>query len=82
MAENPYLSNDNALTNGDSMDLAWAVDGEGKAVSMADKDIHYVKIYSACMADRGAMGEISPEIAGLKLPQRHSEAVADRKSVV
>lgn len=75
VAENPYLSNDNALTNGDGMDLAWAVDGEGKAVSMADKDIHYVKIYSACMADRGAMGEISPEIAGLKLPQRHSEAV-------
>ena len=64
-AENPYVEKHNVLTNGDGMDLAWAVDKNGKHVDLSGKKISFVKVYNPILLDQGGMGEVSPEISGV-----------------
>lgn len=59
---NPYLSM-NDTHKGDPFDLAWAVDEDGKPVSL--NKIHYVKIQTASLVDGGAIGEKSTEVNGM-----------------
>lgn len=60
-AVNPYVQNHYAETNGDGMDISWAVDREGNPVDL--EEIKYVKIYNPNLHIDGGTGEISPEIA-------------------
>ena len=61
---NPYTTgrtgNDNS--NGDPMDLSWAVDDNGNPVSLTS--VRYVRVYTGVMQMNGAMGESSTEVLG------------------
>lgn len=61
---NPYTtgrtSNDNS--NGDPMDLSWAVDDNGNPVSLTS--VRYVRVYTGVMQMNGIMGESSTEVLG------------------
>ena len=62
---NPYTtgrtSNDNS--NGDPMDLSWAVDENGTPVEL--DSVRYVRVYTGVMQMNGMMGESSTEVLGL-----------------
>lgn len=62
-AVNPYAANHYAHTNGDGMDLAWAVDKNGDPVSLSS--VRYVKLYNPTLRSDGSLGETSPEIGGV-----------------
>lgn len=62
-AVNPYRKDHFAHTNGDGMDLAWAVDAKGDPVKLSE--VRYVRIYNPTLFDGGSTGEVSPEIAGV-----------------
>ena len=62
-AVNPYRENPNYNTNGDGMDISWAVDADGNPLQL--DSIKYVKIYTAQSKDNGSMGEVSSEISGV-----------------
>ena len=49
---------------GTSFDLSWAVNEEGKPVTL--NEIHFVRVYTAINQAHGQTGEISTEIAGAK----------------
>lgn len=61
---NPYTTgrtgNDNS--NGDPMDLSWAVDDSGKPVVL--DSVRYVRVYTGVMQMNGMMGESSTEVLG------------------
>ena len=61
---NPYTTgrtgNDNS--NGDPMDLSWAVDDNGNPVSLTS--VRYVRVYTGVMQMNGIMGESSTEVLG------------------
>ena len=61
---NPYTTgrtgNDNS--NGDPMDLSWAVDDNGNPVYLAS--VRYVRVYTGVMQMNGMMGESSTEVLG------------------
>ena len=61
---NPYTtgrtSNDNS--NGDPMDLSWAVDENGTPVEL--DSVRYVRVYTGVMQMNGMMGESSTEVLG------------------
>lgn len=71
-AANPYRAAHEKAANGDGMDLAWAVDSDGNPVSVGE--VHYVKIYSACLLT-GSTGEISPEITGVLRAKSEAQPV-------
>ena len=56
------------------MDLAWAVDAEGKPVSFPN-GVHYVKIVCANNIDGGAIGEKSTEVNMVRVARANSSAV-------
>lgn len=61
---NPYTTgrtgNDNS--NGDPMDISWAVDEDGQPVEL--DAIRYVRVYTGVMQMNGIMGESSSELLG------------------
>ena len=61
---NPYTTgrtgNDNS--NGDPMDLSWAVDENGTPVEL--DSVRYVRVYTGVMQMNGIMGESSTEVLG------------------
>ena len=61
---NPYTTgrtgNDNS--NGDPMDLSWAVDENGTPVEL--DSVRYVRVYTGVMQMNGMMGESSTEVLG------------------
>lgn len=74
IAANPYRKGHLANSNGDGMDLAWAVDENGLPVELKN-GIHYVKVYTSVQADRGSIGEVSSEIAGMLISKPDSDDV-------
>lgn len=62
-AINPYASAASAVAGGDGYDLSWAVDTEGKPVSLSD--VRYVRVYSAVLFNAGIFGETSTEVNGI-----------------
>ena len=50
--------------NGDGFDLAWAVDEDGKPVSLGT--VHYVKVQTATCIDNSALGEKSTEVCCIR----------------
>ncbi len=59
---NPYGA---TAPNGDPIDIAWAVDEDGKPANL--ESIDYVKVYTAVQIDGGMFGEVSTEVSGLTI---------------
>lgn len=61
---NPYTTGrtSNSNSNGDPMDLAWAVDDDGTPVYL--DSVRYVRVYTGVQQMNGIMGESSTEILG------------------
>ena len=61
---NPYTTGrtSNTTSNGDPMDLSWAVDDNGNPVYLAS--VRYVRVYTGVMQMNGIMGESSTEVLG------------------
>lgn len=61
---NPYTTGrtSNSNSNGDPMDLSWAVDDDGTPVYL--DSVRYVRVYTGVQQMNGAMGESSTEILG------------------
>ncbi|MFF2091497.1 S-layer homology domain-containing protein [Paenibacillus sp. NPDC058174] len=57
---NPYAA---SAPNGDPIDIAWAVDEDGKPANLESVD--FIKVYTAVQIDGGAFGEVSTEVSGL-----------------
>ncbi|SDE10821.1 S-layer homology domain-containing protein [Paenibacillus sp. UNCCL117] len=76
---NPYLA---SPVNGDPIDISWAVDNEGKPVSLSS--VSYVKVYNVVQMDGGALGEIGPEISALHKvsPNEDVQETADLTGIV
>ncbi|MDE5450168.1 PKD domain-containing protein, partial [Elizabethkingia meningoseptica] len=55
---------DNAPNDSDAsnIDIAWAVDKNGKPVQLSGID--FVKVYSAVRQEAGWLGEVSTEVSG------------------
>lgn len=62
-AINPYASAASVEAGGDGFDLSWAVDENGKPVSLTS--VKYVRVYSAVLFNAGIFGETSAEVCGL-----------------
>ena len=72
-AQNPYT---HKSSGGGFMDIAWAVDQDGKPVQL--DEVSFVKIYTNQQTDGGAVGEKSPEILGML--RVNDSAVSDGKT--
>lgn len=61
---NPYTTGrtSNSNSNGDPMDLSWAVDDDGTPVYL--DSVRYVRVYTGVQQMNGIMGESSTEILG------------------
>ena len=61
---NPYTTGrtSNTNSNGDPMDLSWAVDENGTPVEL--DSVRYVRVYTGVMQMNGMMGESSTEVLG------------------
>lgn len=61
---NPYTTGrtGNSNSNGDPMDISWAVNANGEPVSL--DAIRYVRVYTGVMQTNGVMGESSTELVG------------------
>ena len=59
-----YADNDANTSIESSIDIDWAVDSEGKAVSLSGID--FIKIYSGVNQTNGWIGECSTEISGIE----------------
>ncbi|SOD14306.1 PKD domain-containing protein [Pedobacter xixiisoli] len=58
-----YSSGDDYATKGyNSFDLSWAVDKDGKKITL--KTVDFIKVYTAQNVNAGALGEISTDIKG------------------
>lgn len=62
-ANNPYASAASVGNGGDGFDLSWAVDENGKPVSISSAK--YIRVYSAVLFNAGIFGETSAEVCGL-----------------
>lgn len=62
-AINPYASAASVGNGGDGFDLSWAVDENGKPVSISSAK--YIRVYSAVLFNAGIFGETSAEVCGL-----------------
>ncbi len=63
VAVNPYATAPSASVGGDGFDLSWAVDTEGKPVTLTD--VMFVRVYSAVLFNAGVFGETSTEVCGV-----------------
>jgi plastocyanin len=63
LPDNPYTPEVIEGAGGNAMDISWAVDIDGNYVSL-DK-IHFIRIYSAVLANAGPLGEVSTDITGV-----------------
>lgn len=61
---NPYTTGrtGNTTSNGDPMDLSWAVDDDGNPVYL--DSVRYVRVYTGVQQMNGIMGESSTEVLG------------------
>ena len=61
---NPYTTGrtSNTTSNGDPMDLSWAVDDDGNPVYL--DSVRYVRVYTGVQQMNGIMGESSTEVLG------------------
>lgn len=77
---NPYLTT--GATNGDPIDISWAVDSIGKPVNLSS--ISFVKVYTAVQMDGGPFGEVSAEITSLQRVTANSSVseTADLSNIV
>ena len=63
VAVNPYATLPSAAVGGDGFDLSWAVDAEGKPVTLTD--VKFVRVYSAVLFNAPPFGETSTEVCGI-----------------
>ena len=64
-AVNPYAVAASSTTeaSGDGFDLSWAVDDDGRPVSL--EGVRYIRVYSGVLFSAGVFGETSTEVCGL-----------------
>lgn len=68
---NPYTPFTNGKVGGDGFDLDWATDiSTGMPVSLANKHIKFVRVYSSVLFDAGQFGETSTEVTGVFVTPR------------
>ena len=60
---NPYAAAPSTQTGGDGFDLSWAVDDDGRPVSL--EGVRYIRVYSGVLFSAGVFGETSTEVCGL-----------------
>lgn len=60
---NPYAAAPSTQTGGDGFDLSWAVDDNGRPVSL--EGVRYIRVYSGVLFSAGIFGETSTEVCGL-----------------
>lgn len=60
---NPYAAAPSTQTGGDGFDLSWAVDDNGRPVSL--EGVRYIRVYSGVLFSAGVFGETSTEVCGL-----------------
>ena len=58
-----YNTKTAGTSGGDPIDIAWAVDGDGKPVDLGS--IQYVRIYTGAAMMNGIFGEVSTEVCGV-----------------
>lgn len=73
-AINPYASAASVGNGGDGFDLSWAVDENGKPVSISSAK--YIRVYSAVLFNAGIFGETSAEVCGLYVANGTGSGVA------
>ena len=61
LPDNPYTP-EKENSGGDGFDISWAVDENGEYVDL--EEVHFIKVYTAILADAGWLGEVSTEITG------------------
>ena len=71
-----YADNDANTGTESSIDIDWAVDSEGKAVSLSGID--FIKIYSGVNQQNGWIGECSTEISGVEDLHALGESIKTR----
>ncbi|MBR2931235.1 MAG: hypothetical protein IKC30_00655 [Rikenellaceae bacterium] len=71
-----YADNDKNTADDASIDIDWAVDSEGKAVTLSGID--FIKIYSGVNQQNGWIGENSTEISGIEDLHALGERIATR----
>lgn len=63
IVNNPYADAPSAVGGGDGFDLSWAVDDDGRPVSL--EGVRYIRVYSGVLFSAGVFGETSTEVCGL-----------------
>ena len=63
IVNNPYADAPSAVGGGDGFDLSWAVDDDGRPVSL--EGVRYIRVYSGVLFSAGIFGETSTEVCGL-----------------
>ena len=64
LPDNPYTQEIEG-SGGDAIDISWAVDKDGKHVNL--DEINFIRIYTGMNAVAGWLGEISTDIAGIRI---------------
>lgn len=74
-AVNPYAVAASSTTeaSGDGFDLSWAVDDDGRPVSL--EGVRYIRVYSGVLFSAGVFGETSTEVCGLYVANAESSSV-------
>ena len=74
-AVNPYAVAASSTTeaSGDGFDLSWAVDDNGRPVSL--EGVRYIRVYSGVLFSAGVFGETSTEVCGLYVANAESSSV-------
>lgn len=74
-AVNPYAVAASSTTeaSGDGFDLSWAVDDDGRPVSL--EGVRYIRVYSGVLFSAGVFGETSTEVCGLYVANAESSGV-------
>lgn len=63
IVNNPYADAASEVGGGDGFDLSWAVDDDGRPVSL--EGVRYIRVYSGVLFSAGVFGETSTEVCGL-----------------
>ena len=80
-AVNPYAVAASSTTeaSGDGFDLSWAVDDDGRPVSL--EGVRYIRVYSGVLFSAGVFGETSTEVCGLYVANAESSSVGTSANV-
>ena len=81
-AVNPYAVAASSTTeaSGDGFDLSWAVDDDGRPVSL--EGVRYIRVYSGVLFSAGVFGETSTEVCGLYVANSTGSGASSKELTV